>query len=122
MKFYEETTKWETRTPNHTYLLSDDKSKAFAYVRAGTESVFKFKRPIKLDLRGRTFKAVPNTFGYKIEAEKVEGRVWTVKGSKGDEYKITELNGNYSCSCSGFRFRQDCRHVNRHVESIRQKV
>lgn len=118
MKFYEETTKWETRTPNHTYLLSDDKSKAFAYVRAGTESVFKFKRPIKLDLRGRTFKAVPNTFGYKIEAEKVEGRVWTVKGSKGDEYKITELNGNYSCSCSGFRFRQSCRHV----ESIRQKV
>ena len=119
MKFYEETTKWETRTPNHTYLLSDDKSKAFAYVRAGTESVFKFKRPIKLDLRGRTFKAVPNTFGYKIEAEKVEGRVWTVKGSKGDEYKITERSGNLSCTCSGFRFRGDCRHIK--DPSIRQK-
>ena len=121
MKFYEETTKWsDSNTANHTYLLSDDKSKAFAYVRAGTRDVFKFKRPIRLDLRGRTFKAVPNTFGYKIEAEEVEGRVWTVKGSKGDEYKITERSGNLSCTCSGFRFRGDCRHIK--DPSIRQKV
>jgi uncharacterized Zn finger protein len=34
-----------------------------------------------------------------------------VKGSKGDEYRITEVNGNLSCTCSGFRFRGDCRHV-----------
>ena len=118
MKFYEETTKWEVSTPNHTYLLSDDKSKAFAYVRAGTRTVFKFKAPLRLNLRGRTFKAVPNTFGYKIETEQVEGRVWTVKGSKGDEYQVSEHSGNFNCTCSGFRFRGQCRHV----ESIRQTV
>lgn len=117
MKFYEETTKWETRTPNHIYLLSDDKSKAFAYVRSGTRDVFKFKSPIRLDLRGRTFKAVPNTFGYKIETEAVEGRVWTVKGSKGDEYRVSEERGEFKCTCSGFRFRGACRHV----EDIRSK-
>lgn len=119
MKFFQETTDWnEHGTPNHVYLFSDDKSKAFGYVKAGTEEVFKFKSPIRLDLRGRTFKAVPNSFGYEIPAEEVEGQVWTVKGSKGDEYKVTETRGEFACTCSGFRFRGGCKHV----EAIRQKV
>jgi hypothetical protein len=112
MKFYEETTKWETSTPNHTYLLSDDKSKAFAYVRAGTRAVFKFKAPIKLDLRGRTFKAVPNTFGYAIETEEVtKNPQWKIKGSKGDIYLVEKTDSGYNCTCSGFRFRGRCKHI-----------
>jgi uncharacterized Zn finger protein len=50
------------------------------------------------------------------EEEEPEGRVWTVKGSKGDEYKVSELNGNWSCTCSGFKFRGKCKHE----ESVRQ--
>lgn len=111
MKFYEETTKWEVSTPNHTYLLSDDKSKAFAYVRAGTRTVFKFKAPIRLDLRGRTFKAVPNSFGYQIEKEISGNPQWTVKGSKGDVYVVEKTDSGYTCTCSGFRFRGKCRHI-----------
>ena len=112
MKFYEETTRWaDTDTPNHTYLFSDNKSKAFGYVRAGTNSVFKFKRPIALDLRGRTFKAVPNTFGYKIEKEVAQNPQWQVKGSKGDIYLVEKTDSGYTCTCSGFKFRAKCKHV-----------
>lgn len=111
MKFYEETTKWESSTPNHTYLLSDDKSRAFAYVRAGTQDVFKFKSPIRLDLRGRTFKAVPNTFGYTIEKEVTKNPQWQVKGSKGDVYIVEKTENSYTCTCSGFRFRGRCKHI-----------
>lgn len=113
MKFFEETTKWtDSDTPNHTYLLSDNKSKAFGYVRAGTKAVFTFKRPIALDLRGRTFKAVPNTFGYTIKTEEVtKNPQWKIKGSKGDIYLVEKTDSGYTCTCSGFRFRAKCKHV-----------
>lgn len=118
MKFYQETTDYRDKVANGVYLLSDDKTKMYAYVAPGQKSVKKFKNFIRIDTRGRKFTAVPNTYGFKIEEEQYEGRVWTVKGSKGDEYKVTESGGNFQCSCSGFRFRGACKHV----ESIRVAV
>jgi len=40
-----------------------------------------------------------------------QGRTWSVTGSRGDTYTVTELNGHVTCSCSGFKFRGQCRHV-----------
>jgi hypothetical protein len=111
MKAFLETTVWDTATPNHVYFLDDSKSKMFAYVKFGSGKPFKFKNPIRIDTRGRKFKEVPNTWKFSINDYEPEGRVWIVKGSKGDDYKVTEVNGNLSCTCSGFRFRGDCRHV-----------
>lgn len=34
-----------------------------------------------------------------------------VPGSNGAFYIVTQSNGKYSCSCSGFQFRKKCKHV-----------
>lgn len=118
MKWFAETTDWKDFTPNGIYLLDDSKSKMYAFRAFGTEPVKVFKNPIRIDVRGRRFVVNPVQFRTDLKEDEPEGRTWTVKGSKGDEYRVTELNGNYSCSCSGFKFRGKCKHA----ESIRQTV
>jgi hypothetical protein len=111
MKFFQETTKYKDSIPSGVYLLSDDKTKMFAYIAPGQNSVKEFKSSIRIDTRGRTFKPVPNTFGYKIEKETVTNPQWTVMGSKGDKYIVEKTENGLTCTCSGFRFRGDCKHV-----------
>ena len=111
MKFYQETTEWPDAMPNGIYLLNDSKDKMFAYVRPGATVAKEFKNPIRIDTRGRKFKAVPNTFGWVERKEEPEGERWEVKGSKGDTYIVERIAGVMSCTCSGFRFRGDCKHV-----------
>lgn len=110
MKWFAETTDYRDSVPNGIYLLDDSKSKMYAFRPAAGE-IKTFRNPIRIDVRGRKFVINPVQFNTKLKEEEPEGRVWTVKGSKGDEYKVTELNGNWACSCSGFRFRGDCKHV-----------
>ena len=112
MKFFQETTKWsEGKVPNHIYLLDDSKSKMIAYVKAGTRAVFKFKKPLPFSTRGRTFVAVKNTFGFKIQEPVTENPRWTVVGSKGDKYIVEKTETSYTCTCSGFKFRGACKHI-----------
>ena len=112
MKTLLETTEWaDGANINHVYFMDDSKSKMFAYVKFGTGTPIRFKNPIRIDIRGRKFKDVPNTWKFSIKEEEPEGQVFEVKGSRGDVYKVVELNGNYTCTCSGFKFRGDCRHV-----------
>ena len=118
MKWFQETTEWATPTPNGIYLLDDSKSKMYAYRPSGKSPIKTFRAPIKIDVRGRKFKLNPTQYRTDAAEEQPEGRVWQVKGSKGDVYKVSELNGEYSCTCSGFRFRGACKHS----ESIRSTV
>ena len=112
MKWFAETTEWAGATaPNHVYLLDDSKSKMFAYVKFGKGLPEKFSKPIRIDIRGRKFKLNPEQYQVDVEAEVPEGRVIEVQGSKGDVYRVTELRGEWSCTCSGFKFRGDCRHI-----------
>ena len=112
MKWFAETTEWaDAKSANHIYLLDDSKSKMFAYVKHGRGLPEKFSKPIRIDIRGRKFKLNPEQFAIDVEAEVPEGRVIEVTGSKGDVYKVTELRGAWSCTCSGFKFRGDCRHI-----------
>ena len=110
MKWYSETTAYTDSMPNGTYLLNDSKTKLYAYVSPGSGTPKQFKNPIKIDTRGRKF--VESSTQYKIVTkEEPEGRVWEVAGSKGDVYRVTEVNGYLTCTCSGFKFRGDCKHV-----------
>ena len=112
MKWFAETTEWPgAKSPNHVYLLDDSKSKMFAYVKHGQGKPEVFRSPIRIDIRGRKFKLNSVQYRIDVEPEVPEGKVYEVKGSKGDVYKVTELGGAYSCTCSGFKFRGDCRHV-----------
>lgn len=38
-------------------------------------------------------------------------KVWTVKGSKGNEYTVTKSGSKYHCTCPGFTFRHSCKHT-----------
>ena len=60
---YTETTKWpEGEGGNHVYVFLDKPTgrtaKAMGYVPLGKTKVFRFKEPLTLDLRGRTFEAL----------------------------------------------------------------
>ena len=112
MKWFAEVTDWNHSTVvNGVYLLDDGKSKMYAFRPRGTGEIKVFKNAIRIDTRGRKFVVNPVQFKTGLTEPKPEGRFWIVLGSKGDKYKVTELNGNYSCSCSGFKFRGDCKHV-----------
>ena len=110
MKLFQEITQWPDTTPNHAYYMDDSKSKMVAYIRAGSKAVFRFKNPIRIDTRGRKFREIPDPNNFTVE-ETTNPNRWEVTGSKGDLYIVRLEDGVYSCSCSGFRFRGDCKHV-----------
>ena len=118
MKWFAETTDYKDSVPNGIYLLNDSKDKMYAFKARGTEAIKVFKNPIKIETRGRKFVVNPVQFKTGLKEPEPEGRFWIVKGSKGDEYKVTESGGNFNCTCSGFRFRGQCKHV----ENIRLAV
>ena len=111
MKWFAETTDYKDNTPNGVYLLDDGKSKMYAFRPFGTGTIKVFKNPIRIDLRGRKFAVNSVQFKTELKEPEPEGRVIEVRGSKGDIYQVTDLNGNLSCTCSGFRFRGDCKHI-----------
>jgi len=118
MKWYAETTEWRDTVRNGIYLLNDSKSKMYAFRPADGSDIKVFRSPIKIDIRGRKFVLNSVQFRTEVQEEEPQGRVWTVKGSRGDEYRVTESGGDFQCSCQGWKFRGACKHV----ESIRQTV
>ena len=54
-----ETTVWEGGGANHVYVFADKpagrSARVIAYVPAGSKVLQRFKKPLDLDLRGRTF-------------------------------------------------------------------
>jgi hypothetical protein len=63
MIILQETTRWpDGQGGNHIYIFNANpgarSANAVAYVPQGSNRVFKFKSPLVLDLKGRTFKPV----------------------------------------------------------------
>jgi|688.fasta_scaffold343545_2 hypothetical protein len=38
-------------------------------------------------------------------------KTWEVSGSKGNKYVVTRNSQGWSCTCTGFQFRKQCKHV-----------
>jgi hypothetical protein len=116
MKFYRETTVWDGNVPNHTYLLSADKSKMYGYIKRNTEEAITFNKPYRFDVRGRQFVEV-RELG-EIDLDEVKSEKWEFTGSKGDIYVVQKIDNMLKCTCPGFTFRGDCKHV----KSVEEKA
>jgi len=127
MKIMQETTVWtgvEYRQPNHVYLMDGDK--AYAYSKWGQGSVQYFQNPLYINRKGRKFVEIKNNrwkFNLNLvvekeESKKPEGKVWTVIGSKGNQYSVNLSGGYWSCDCPGFGFRRKCRHVDEIAKTL----
>lgn len=115
MKAVLEVTEWRgtVSQPNHVYWMNDSGNKIYAYARWGNpRDTHKFNTPITIDQRGRKFVTVRHDiYDWQHPDEVVLGREFKVTGSRGDVYTVTEDNGQWNCSCSGFKFRGQCRHI-----------
>lgn len=65
------------------------------------------KTPIRIDRRGRKFEELR---GVEMPDLNSLVEVKEVKGSKGNTYYIT-MSDDPTCSCPGFTFRGNCKHV-----------
>jgi SWIM zinc finger len=66
--------------------------------------------PIRIISRDTIIKIDNVNVERKFTAEPTK-KTYTVQGSKGSTYLVT-VNGKYkSCTCSGFQFRRNCKHV-----------
>ena len=45
------------------------------------------------------------------EAAKDDTRTWAVEGSRGSKYTVVRSKNIWTCTCPGFQFRKNCRHV-----------
>jgi hypothetical protein len=109
LKFYKETTAWDGNIPNHIYLLTTDKSSMFGYIRRGTEEAVTFKKPYRFDVRGRQFIEVKELG--EINLDEVKSETWTFTGSKNNTYIVQKMDNVLKCSCPGYTYRGDCKHV-----------
>ena len=109
MQAYKEITIWADGATqiNHTYFLDGDK--AVAYIRYGTTEPFWFKTPIKIDKRGRKFEQVDSMLFHSSFNVFTPNNIKEVEGSKGAKY-IVNLDEN-TCTCAGFTFRANCKHI-----------
>lgn len=126
LQILRETTEWSTGNPvpNHIYLL-DEANRLIAHAKFGGDEIVLSKAQFKIDKRHRTFvrekhsglAAIAKTF--KTE-KNPNTRVFKVK-SKNKEYTVSLEGSNYSCTCTGFNFRGNCKHITAVANMIQSK-
>lgn len=47
-----------------------------------------------------------------IKEQAPSHHTWVVEGSNGKSYTVTQAGEQWSCTCPGFGFRRQCKHVN----------
>jgi uncharacterized Zn finger protein len=87
----------------------------YGYIKSGTQEVSVVKKPYRFDARGRTFQEVQELG--EIDLDEFKSEKWEFTGSKGDTYVVQKIDNMLKCSCPGFVFRGDCKHV-KQVEEL----
>ena len=100
----------EFRPPNHTYLMDDKMDKVIGYFKWHNPNDFQLLRtPLRFDRRYRKFKILQT--GYKFANEKGDTKQWVIEGSKGNKYVVLQDELGYNCSCVGFKYHGNCKHI-----------
>jgi hypothetical protein len=81
----------------------------YGYIKCGTDVPETFKKPYRFDTRGRSF-VVVEELG-EIDLDLVKTETWKFTGSKGNEYVVEKIDNMLKCTCPGFTFRGECKHV-----------
>lgn len=85
----------------HIYFVDDSQSKLLGYQADGRAPVT-FTTPMEFSKKGRKFEVV--------KAD-VDSNTRIVRGSKGSVYYINTINGVTRCTCTGYKFYGNCKHV-----------
>ena len=51
-----------------------------------------------------------------------DDKLWRVKGSKNNHYLVQRIDGKYSCDCTGFAYRHQCKHIGKVGEFIKRQA
>jgi|TARA_R110000824_G_scaffold49608_3_gene139270 hypothetical protein len=85
-----------------------------AIFRAHTGMLYAIAGSVWVELpEGTTRSDLPQYMVHKHResARVADEKAWSVKGSKGNIYSVALSEGAYTCSCPGFGFRRNCRHI-----------
>jgi hypothetical protein len=105
MKLVQEMTVFAgAKMPNHSYMLNDA-GIAIGYRKFSAGEVIRFRTPLRLDIRGRTFKLVDDLGSDAVSSSNVV----EVAGSGTNVYTV-DLDRK-QCSCTGFKYRGECKHI-----------
>lgn len=118
-----EVTVWncDFKQPNHTYLLGDS-GRIIAYAPWHGDEIVVIKSGMKIDKRYRKFVKTTHPGLFKLSTkQKTEPgvRTFNVK-SKDKNYTVSVKGSNYSCTCTGFSFRGQCKHITAVAEKLQQ--
>lgn len=113
-----------TMYPNHVVYRGDTNGYV-TYVREGivVQSIFRdpFMFAVKTGDPDHPVSEYNAKSQHVVKIEYVTGnatqvatdrKAWKVKSSDGKKFYLVErVNGKFSCTCTGFEFRKDCKHV-----------
>ena len=113
-----------TMYPNHVVYRGDTNGYV-TYVREGivVQSIFRdpFMFAVKTGAPEHPVSEFNAESQHVVKIEYVTGsatqvatdkKAWKVKSTDGKKFYIVErVNGKFSCTCTGFEFRKDCKHV-----------
>ena len=103
----QEVTDWGNQAVSNGIYHINDLGQLVAY-QAPQGKLKTFKNPIKQFSKShRKFKTIDQY--YDNSEATLAPHVTIVKGSKGNEYQVDTKEG--TCSCPGYKFRGDCKHV-----------
>ena len=113
-----------TMYPNHVVYRGDTNGYV-TYVREGEVVQSIFRDPFMFAVKTGASEHPVSEFNAKsqhvVKIEYIVGsatmidtttKAWKVKSGDGKRvYLVQRVNGKFSCSCKGFEFRKDCKHV-----------